>query len=164
MPAGRGSLAASTSPPPRTACSSTSSSAVRRTSRSTTTVRSTGSWSPKTSRRTAAAASYSASPATVTFSVIRVTSCGPNPAAARIVSTFSYAVRACAAMSPVTVILPTASSNAAEVWPEVQAASPSARPRQNVKPSYGNQRKEGGLMACGVTGGPCLYRRRPAPP
>ena len=79
--------------------------------------------------------------------MIRVTSAGPKPAAARIVRTFSYAVRACSAIVPPTVILPTAASYAAEVCPEVHAASPSARPRQNVNPSYGNQGNEAGRMA-----------------
>ena len=69
------------------------------------------------------------------FSVTRVTSWGPNPAAARIANTFSYAVRACCSIGPPTVILPTSGSNTPAVWPEVQAASPSLSPRQNVKPS-----------------------------
>src|SRR5690606_1158622 len=49
--------------------------------------------------------------------------------------------------SPLTRIFPMLGSSAAEVCPEVQACSPSVRPRQKVKPSYGNQGNSAGLIA-----------------
>ena len=136
VPADRGSLLISSwRPPPSTAWSSTSMYAAERTSRSTTTVRTVGPAPAKSSCRTAAAASYSSRPRTVMFSLTRVTSAGPSPAPPRIVSTFSYAVRACCSIGPPTVSLPSEASSAAEVWPDVHAARPSASPRQNVNPS-----------------------------